>query len=125
MANINLKLGYYFSDSNNKLYGPFTSIKDCEKHDYERIWKLEKSRIKDSKVTRIIINFKLSQVTIVGEKNCSVSILGQEIGAGTFKFPSESWERVIAESKKACDKIVFKGVPTIGGEYLNEVLHLQ
>ena len=124
MVNTNLKLGYYFSSVDKKLYGPFSSLKECEKHDYINIWKLEKTKVKDSKVNKITIDFLNTTIKIEGEKNCAVNFIGKTYGVGTYEFQRDQWERVVAEAKKACSNIVYKGLPEIEGEYLNEVLHL-
>lgn len=119
-----LQVGFYCEDDNYKLYGPFKSMKECEQYDYSFIWELKKIRPKDCKINKITIDFFNSNITIEGEKNASIKILDKVLGNGTYKFNMESWEFIVAKAKEVCNNVEYVGLPTIKGEYLNEMLHL-
>ena len=119
-----LQLGFYCEDDEFKLYGPFKSMKECEKYDYTNIWELKKVRPKDCKISKILIDFYKSEITIEGEPNASIQILTDVLGVGTHSFSMDIWELVVAKAKEACNNIVYDGFPTTKGEYLNEMLHL-
>ena len=119
-----IQLGFYCEDDEYKLYGPFKSMKDCEKYDYSFIWELKKIAEKDKKINKITVDFTSSTLTIEGEKNCSIKILDKVLGNGVHSFAPDSWQVVLGICKAACANTFITGKPTIEGEYLNEVLHL-
>lgn len=127
MANTdtNLKLGYYCEDSEYKLYGPFKTVKECEKYDYTNIWQLVKVADKLSKINSITVNFKDNTLTIDGGENCNIKILDKEIGNGVHCFLPESWELILSKAYEACTNVTIVGQPTIEGECLDEVLYMR
>lgn len=124
MVDTNMKLGFYCEDEEYNLYGPFKSMKDCEKYNYTYIWELKKIADKDSNINKITINFESNTLTIEGGKNCNIKLLDKTVGNGVHSFLPESWEFILAKAKENCKDVVIIGHPQIEGDFLNEMLHL-
>ena len=63
------KLGYYCEDDDYNLYGPYKSVKECEKYNYKNIWQLVKTSNKDSRINKITLDFTSNTLTIEGGEN--------------------------------------------------------
>lgn len=120
-----LKLGYYCEDADYKLYGPFKTVKDCERYDYVNIWQLVKVADKLCKINHITVNFNDNTLTIEGGEKCNIKILDKDIGNGVHSFLPESWELILAKVNEACQDVTIIGQPTIDGECLDEVLYMR
>lgn len=118
------KLGYYCEDDDYNLYGPYKSVKECEKYNYKNIWQLVKTSDKASRINKITLDFTSNTLTIEGGEKCNIKILDKELGNGVYSFVPDSWEVVLAKSKEACDDVVIIGSPDIKGECLDEMLHM-
>lgn len=119
-----LKLGYYCEDDDYKLYGPFKTVKDCERYNYVNIWQLVKTADKLSRINHITVDFSTNTLTIEGGKNCNIKILDKDIGNGVHSFLPESWELILAKARESCTDVEIIGNPPIEGECLDEMLYL-
>lgn len=125
MANTkDIRLGYYCEDDDMNLFGPFTTIKECEEYDYSYIWKLEKIADKDCNINSIAIDFSSNTLTIEGGKNSSIKVLDKEMVNGVNYFEPETWRTVLSISKDACKNVTVTGTPKIEGECLDEMLYM-
>lgn len=125
MANTkDIRLGYYCEDDDMNLFGPFTTIKECEEYGYSYIWKLEKIADKDCNINSIAIDFSSNTLTIEGGKNSSIKVLDKEMVNGVNYFEPETWRTVLSISKDVCKNVIVTGTPKIEGECLDEMLYM-
>lgn len=118
------RLGYYYQDSKDKLYGPFKTLKECEFFDYKYIWNLVKISDDSNKINKITVDFSSNTLTIEGNENASIKILDKDIGVGVHSFLPEQWEMLLSKVYESTKNITIIGKPQIEGECLDEVLYM-